>query len=160
MQGRYHLIPMILNNWRVGQWQLSWSIAQSWNHCKFRCLVWLVCKRNNYILWWCTSSFLLRLKKIQWYTIVQELWLVFALVGVCSIMVPDYWCRFSSTMNNVGTYIHTQQNKAQQNHVHLIMTSSNGNIFRVTGPLCGHRWIPRTKASDAELWCFLWFASE
>ena len=31
--------------------------------------------------------------------------------------------------------------------------------FRVTGHLCGeftgHRWIPRTKASDAELWCFL-----
>ena len=39
------------------------------------------------------------------------------------------------------------------------MTSSNGNIFRVTGPLCGafacHRWIALTKASDAELWCFL-----
>ena len=38
------------------------------------------------------------------------------------------------------------------------MTSSNGDIFRVTGPLCveftGHRWIPLTKASDAELWCF------
>ena len=36
------------------------------------------------------------------------------------------------------------------------MTSSNGNIFRVTGPLCkeftGHRWIPHTKASDVELW--------
>ena len=44
------------------------------------------------------------------------------------------------------------------------MTSSNGNIFRVTGPLCGeftgHRWIPITKASDAELWCFLWSAPE
>ena len=30
----------------------------------------------------------------------------------------------------------------------------NGNIFRITGHLCGeltgHRWIPRTKASDAE----------
>ena len=40
-----------------------------------------------------------------------------------------------------------------------MMTSSNGNIFRVTGHLCGEfpgpRWIPRTKASDAELWCFL-----
>ena len=24
----------------------------------------------------------------------------------------------------------------------------------------GHRWIPRTKASDAELGCFLWSASE
>ena len=38
------------------------------------------------------------------------------------------------------------------------MTPSNWNIFRVTDPLCGeftgHRWIPRTKASDAELWCF------
>ena len=45
-----------------------------------------------------------------------------------------------------------------------MMTSSNGNIFRVTGHLCGEitgpRWIPRTKASDAELWCFLWSASE
>ena len=33
-----------------------------------------------------------------------------------------------------------------------MMTSSNGNVFRVTGPLCGefigHRWFPRTKASD------------
>ena len=45
--------------------------------------------------------------------------------------------------------------------VHM-MTSSNGNMFRVTGHLCGEftgpRWIPRTKASDAELWCFLWSA--
>ena len=24
----------------------------------------------------------------------------------------------------------------------------------------GHRWIPRTKTSDAELWCFLWCATE
>ena len=42
-----------------------------------------------------------------------------------------------------------------------MMTSSNGNIFLVTGSLCGeftgHRWIPLTKAIDAELWCFLWF---
>ena len=40
----------------------------------------------------------------------------------------------------------------------------NGTIFRVTGHLCGeftsHRWIPHTKASDAELWCFLWSAPE
>ena len=40
-----------------------------------------------------------------------------------------------------------------------MMTSSNGNIFRVTDPLrgefTGHRLIPRTKASGEELWCFL-----
>ena len=42
---------------------------------------------------------------------------------------------------------------------YTMMTSSNGSFFCVTGPLCGevtgHRWIPLTKASDAELWCFL-----
>ena len=35
------------------------------------------------------------------------------------------------------------------------MTSSNGNIFRVTRHLCGestgHRWIPLTKASDTAM---------
>ena len=33
----------------------------------------------------------------------------------------------------------------------IMMTSSNGNIT-------GHRRIPRTKATDAELWCILWSA--
>ena len=59
----------------------------------------------------------------------------------------------------------------------IVMTSSNGNVFRVTGPfvrgihgnifcvtgpLCGefigHLWIPLTKVIDAELSCFLWSA--
>ena len=47
---------------------------------------------------------------------------------------------------------------------HTMMKSSNGNIFHVTGHLCGeftgHRWISCTKASDVELWCFLWSAPE
>ena len=34
------------------------------------------------------------------------------------------------------------------------MMSSNGNIFRVTVPLCGEF------TSEAELWCFLWYAPE
>ena len=38
------------------------------------------------------------------------------------------------------------------------MTSSNENILHVTGHFCGeftgHRWIPRTKSSDADLWYF------
>ena len=41
-----------------------------------------------------------------------------------------------------------------------MMTSSNGIIFCVTGPLWGEstgdRWIPFTTTSDTELWCFLW----
>ena len=47
---------------------------------------------------------------------------------------------------------------------HCMMTSSNGNISSITGHLCreftGHQWIPWTKASDGELWCFLWSAPE
>ena len=46
--------------------------------------------------------------------------------------------------------------------VESMITSSNRNIFRVTGPSCGKftclRWIPLTKACDEELWCFLWSA--
>ena len=45
-----------------------------------------------------------------------------------------------------------------------MMMSSKGTIFRVTGPLwgefTGHRWIPLTKASDAELWRFLCYTPE
>ena len=37
-------------------------------------------------------------------------------------------------------------------------------IFRVTGPMrrasTSHRWIPLKKASDKELWYFLWSAPE
>ena len=44
-----------------------------------------------------------------------------------------------------------------------MMTSSNGNIFHVTGPLCGeftgHRWIPLTKASGTDLWCFFFICA-
>ena len=46
----------------------------------------------------------------------------------------------------------------------IMMTSSNGSIFCVTGHLCGeftsHRWITSTKAIDAELLYFLWSAPE
>ena len=45
-----------------------------------------------------------------------------------------------------------------------MMASSKRNIFRVTGPLCGefttYRWIPSTKAGDAQLWRFLWSAPD
>ena len=35
-----------------------------------------------------------------------------------------------------------------------MMASSNGEIFRVTGHFTGQRWIPRTKASDADICVF------
>ena len=45
-----------------------------------------------------------------------------------------------------------------------MMTSSNENIFCVTDLLWGEsacqRWIPLKKASNAELWYFLWCVLE
>ena len=52
----------------------------------------------------------------------------------------------------------------RRNYNQTMDTSLNGNIFRIAGPLCweftGHWWISLTKASDAELWCFVWSAPE
>ena len=59
-----------------------------------------------------------------------------------------------------GAILFTEPWISQKHHTDQIrMTSSNGNIFGVTGPLWGgstdHRCIPLTNASDAELWCFI-----
>ena len=72
--------------------------------------------------------------------------------------------RFSSKKRNLPSNSPSPSYKQYFRNTWCMVTSSNGNIFRVTGPLCGeftgHRWIPRTKPGDAELWCFLWSASE
>ena len=45
---------------------------------------------------------------------------------------------------------------------HMVSFLFRYDVYSVTGPLCGdltgHRWIPLAKASDAELWCFIWYA--
>ena len=43
---------------------------------------------------------------------------------------------------------------------HRIETVPRYWPFKLCVEFTGQRWIPRTKASDAELWCFLWSAPE
>ena len=70
--------------------------------------------------------------------------------------------RSSEDCSGTSTRKPSNEHPIQSHYYSRMMTSSNENIFRVTGHLCGefngHWWIPRTKASDAELWCFLWYA--
>ena len=85
-------------------------------------------------------------------------WIISSLNNVSVVWLDWIWS-FKSGMYNL------QVNFATEFFVViLLMTSSNGNIFRVTGPLCreftGQRWILLTKASEMELWCFLWSAPE
>ena len=66
------------------------------------------------------------------------------------------YCQQRLARCNMWGYIITQaMSKRCPKLFGNIMTSSNRNIFRVTGPLWGkstsHRWIPLTKASNAEL---------
>ena len=73
---------------------------------------------------------------------------------------PDLWNKKDPVSGiNCCNLISTQTCLKLHVSSRSMMTSANGNIFRVTGHLCGefpsHRWIPHTKASDAELWCFL-----
>ena len=71
-------------------------------------------------------------------------------------LVPDrdqflFFCCPDSRLVHMEQFICvTNTHTHTLHHVgNYIMTSSNGNIFRVTGPLCGeftgHRWIPLTK---------------
>ena len=69
---------------------------------------------------------------------------------------------YTTTMTRLNTYHTWTHERHLISHSHrwaiIMMTSSNGNIFCVTGPLWGestsHRWISLTKACDTELWCF------
>ena len=89
---------------------------------------------------------------------IMDAWLLRPLLRHASIEIMA-WIR-----NNIYRYPairHTGQQFAFR--YSIMMTSLNGNIFRVTGHLCeeftGPRWILHTKAGDAEPWCFLWSAS-
>ena len=111
--------------------------------------------------------------------IKSEVWTIAHCLGlghesvVCAVCLSLFLCYIPCT----HTCVYVIWNIKETNFIHMdstgfepmhlrnsfsMMTSSNGNIYRVTGHLCGeftgHRWIPRTKASDAELWYFLWSA--
>ena len=81
----------------------------------------------------------------------------FCCVGTCSdggmSFHPNKQCSCSCWMNIDDACCNPEMSQ-------FMMTSSSGNLFRVTGPLCGeftgHRWIPLIKASGAELLCILY----
>ena len=91
-------------------------------------------------------------------------------VIMIDVYINSFSCRmgpheeWQTVSRKTGNWLQTMARLSQGEMVtvpdgvtHDMMTSSNGNIFRVTGHLCGKftgpRWISHTKASDAELWC-------
>ena len=102
----------------------------------------------------------------QWQYRIAE-WLIHEwhcwYIKVCTLLSMQLWRLSLAATNNRNT---TSAGICLQLQCYknTMITSSNGNIFRVTGHLCGEftgdRWIPRTTASDAEFWCFHWSAPE
>ena len=85
------------------------------------------------------------------------LYIMFCFCNVCTIVLEINILLLHTTICFTGLLLVPLITK-------VMMTSSNGNIFHVTGQLFGEftgdQWIPRTKAIDAEIWCFLWVAPE
>ena len=104
------------------------------------------------IMAWCLTG-----KLFIWTNDDLLYWRIYASLGLNELILNNSPQRWS-----ISHEIYTQF--AWCFFIFSMMTSSNENIFRVTGPLCGEftgrRWILLTKASDAELWCFLWSANE
>ena len=109
-----------------------------WNDGIWLCL-YMLCNKN----YWCKfyklnikSSYTLR--KIQWIQVK----LPFQLVYNPPVLMNG--ANFIDISWDGANYGHVVLNKNE-----IMMTSSNGNIFRVTGPLCGelngHPWIPHTE---------------
>ena len=93
----------------------------------------------------------------------QQSWHVQTFVGIIVLKLRWEQPKIPSSLNcdrNIFSAICSWKDEIWSS----MMTSSNGNIFRVTDHLCGEftgpRWIPSTKASDAEFWYILWSASE
>ena len=78
------------------------------------------------------------------------------------ILPPHHVYVWQSRFKPTNLWFIASEARQLETMLQCIMASSNGNIFRVTGPLwwesTGHRWSPPAEASDVELWCFFIYA--
>ena len=101
----------------------------------------------------------------------NKAWVMFIILEICIVSQKGKWWLYllycslkdGALSSKYSFQTHYTVKNAWELIVHR-MTSWNGNIFCVTdlswGESTSHRWVPLTKASDAELWWFLWSAPE
>ena len=105
----------------------------------------------------------------------HDSWAVVACAKFCRDIIISYWIRAKWNFHRIWIVMEKSLVKwvplsespyqlfSLSGRNGFMMLSTNGIIFRVTGPLCD-RLIPPPppppppKASDAKLWCFLWSA--
>ena len=128
--------------WHMMKWIINISFHRVWVSAEHT----IPCKKS--------SSYHIHFK-IRVLSVSHPMGLANAMETPQSCIVPLKWAwNMTSVIYKTEAYL--------TNCKFGMMTSTNGDIFRVTGHLCKEFSDPRsphTKASDAELWCFLWSAS-
>ena len=108
-------------------------------------------KRSHYIILY----YVVRDSRVIWRP-STPIWMlrVFDLQMTCSDSNKRYTTKDTSLCNSRRITCQLSDARTVSEWALCMMTSSKGNISRVTGPLCGeftvHRWIPLTKTSDTE----------
>ena len=78
--------------------------------------------------------------------------------ALCIIMI-SHCCHCSPTpVQSKLNGLQKLQQACDMNHDDVIKWKQYPRYWPFVREFTGHRWIPRTKPSDAELWCFLWSA--
>ena len=73
-------------------------------------------------------------------------------------VIMHFWCDHVAFISATPPYVLTVSSKGIKVHDEAIKWKHFPRYWPFV--VTGHRWIPRTKASDAEFWCFLWYAPE
>ena len=66
----------------------------------------------------------------------------------------------ASFLSSTTGILWTCDQKYTWSHDDVIKCKHFPRCWYLRGEFTGHRWIPHTKASDAELWCFIWSTPE
>ena len=147
----------------------------------YTCIDNYVYMQGNYVFmyrWLCIHNHIIFFTQVKIYVVQWKTYVVMSLQGYRTFSM-GYWKNYQNFVGVISDCVflqwqyfkfewYTTLNASPwiwfMQVSNCMMTSSNWNIFGVTGYLCGEftgsRWIHRTKASDAELWCFHWSAPE
>ena len=100
--------------------------------------------------------------QIQWHGPIMHAWKYsIMLVLECSCCTPLAVSSLSLCDSKWKQRSSLWKNDKPKCHDDVInMKSLSALLALLWGESTGHRWIPLTTASDAELWCFLWSAPE
>ena len=145
-----YFICIWLNAWYcVGRFEWCITFALDNGLCMKTQAIWTI----NYLgHWWIFEYVLTLLMQLQWFNNLRSQNYTQRLLYCCGLVQVLISFRVISPIPGNRHIATLHDDVIKWKH------------FRVTCHLCGeftgHRWIPRTKASNAELWSFLWSKPE